>query len=196
LGEVAAVDQNILIGIVVVVITCALISIRRKKTKKVDLADEAITEGKYAKGRIIAVKSQSSFDRQRGRSDIRVYVEYAHPESGEVNTYPHRFSRNTKNVPTSITGEGAGVVDVGGILGKYSESKFYRAELESQGHSPSEIKQAVMERAMEQARGRSSDRIREADGAGYLPLKEPVEVDVYLHPEAPSGNGIHIVFRK
>lgn len=190
-------DQKILIGIVVVIIICAFVSIRRKKSKKVNLADEAVTEGKYAMGRIIAVKSQSAFDRQRGRSDIRVYVEYANPESGEVHTYPHHFSRHTKNVPPSIAGEGAGINDFSGVLAKYSESKFYRAELESQGHSPAEIKKAVMERALQQAQGYAdSFNGGGADGNGYLQLKEPIAVDVYLHPEAPSGNGIHIVFRK
>jgi hypothetical protein len=189
-------DQKILLGIVVVVILLGFISIHRKKAQKVNLADEAVTEGKYAKGRIIAVKSQSVFDRKRGHSDIRVYLEYAHPESGEVNVYPHHFSRDTKNVPSSLTGEGAGLVDVNGILEKRSESKFYRAELEAQGHSPSEIKQAVMERALKQAQGSTGDLGGVADGNGYLPLKEPIAVDVYLHPEAPSGNGIHIVFRQ
>lgn len=189
-------DQNIFIGIVAAIIV-GFISLRRKKAQFKAQASDAVFNGRYAKGHIIAVKSKSVFDRgDRSPSEIRVHVQFLDPTTGELNTYPHHFSRDTENAPSCLARCGKEDVEASGVLEKHSELKFYRAELESQGRSPVEIKQAVMNRAMEKAHGATGSVAVQADGDGYLPLKEPIPVDVYLHPEAPSGNGIHVVFPK
>lgn len=190
-------DQNIFIGIMAAVIIIGFISLRRKKAQCKAQASDAVFNGRYAKGHIVAVKGKTIFDRgEKSHSEIRVHVEFHDPETGELNSYPHHFSRDAENIPACLTRCGNEDVDAAGTVEKHSELKFYRAELESQGRSPSDIKQAVMERAMEKAHGSSGSVAVQADGDGYLPLRESIPVDVYLHPEAPSGNGLHVVFPK
>lgn len=186
-------DQSIIIGIIVAVIIGVISSSHHRSKKSKAQASAAVFNGKYSQGHIIAVKKKCLGERKD--SEVRVHVEFHNPETGELSVYPHHFSRDTPNMPECLIRCGDETVDANGSVEQHAETKFYRAELESQGRSASEIRQAVMDRAMAQANGGGVASIQ-SDGNGYRPLRNPIPVDVYLHPEAPSGNGIHIVFPK
>lgn len=151
-------------------------------------------KGVKTTGRVVSVKRQTGFDRDRSRIDIRVCVEYRDPSTGTNRTVRHKFNPRTPNVPDSITGVGAGIVNVGSIMKRHAEAKEYASRLAAQGHSKDEIKDAVMARAVEQAKNSTGEVGGEEDAEGYILLKEHVPVDVYLHHDAADGDWIHIVF--
>lgn len=182
---------------VLVVSTCLVIlligaGVLRGKSARAKRSREAQEAGLKLPGRITSVKRQTDFDRERTRVDVRVKLEYFDPRLGEARTIPYILDRHTKNLPPQISGPGAGITDLGAIGEKGREMMQYKRELESKGSSKSEIKDALMQRALEQ----STKGAGETDADGYLMLTRPVQVDVYLNDgEANRENGIHVVFQ-
>jgi hypothetical protein len=154
--------------------------------------EEAQANSPRLEGRIVAVKRQTGFDRERSRVDIRVKLEYFDPADGIERTVFYVLDRNIKNLPTKISSPGAGITDLGAIIEKHREMKEKRKELETLGHTKEQIKSHLLEIALEQA----SHSVMEKDADGYFILTEPVTVDVYLNTERDNPeNGIHVIFR-
>lgn len=163
----------------------------RGKSARAARNREAQERGIKLSGKITAVKRQTGFDRERTRVDVRVKLEYFDPRLGEARTVPYILDRHTKNLPPQISGPGAGITDLGAIGEKGREMMQYKRELESRGSSKSEVKDALMQRALEQ----STKGAGETDAEGYLMLNTPVRVDVYLNDGVTnSENDIHVVF--
>lgn len=188
-------NQNLPI-IVMVIIACAVIFAIIRSRKKQETTDHALLEGRFTTGHIVSVQRQTSFDRDRGNSDFKVMLEYREPTTGEVRLTRHEIDPKTPNLPLSITGARAGRMNLSALRRRTAEMKAYSSSLEAQGGSIDEVKEAMMERALEHAKADTGGLGAEADENGYHPLNEPAAVDVYLHVQAPMRNGIHLVFRK
>ena len=165
--------------------------VRRSKAARARRSREAQELGSKLPGRITAVKRQTGFDRERTRVDVRVKLQYFDPRLGEERTIPYILDRHTDNLPPMISGPGAGISDLGALGARHREMMQFKRELESRGNSKSQIKAALMQRALEQ----SGEGAGETDADGYVVFKTPVQVAVYVnHGEANRANGIHVVF--
>lgn len=189
-------DQSIVVVVAVVAIAVIGGRILWRKKKYLASSEEAIANGRYTTGRILAVKKQTGFDRERGRHNIRLYLEYDDPETDEKHVVKHVIDQHTPNVPHSIKGAGSGAVSLGAIKAAHAEAKEHHASLVANGYSEDQARQEMMDRAVEQARNSTGGLGGEADAEGYLPLKERVDVDVYLYDSKELVNDLHIVFRK
>lgn len=183
---------------VVIVATCILIAIIggriiRGKMARNSRKLEAKINSPIIEGRIVAIKPQTGFDRERSRVDIRVKLEYVDPDLGAERTVLYILDRNTENLPPQISSIGAGITDTGALIGRFREMEEKRKKLEALGYTKEQIKIALMENALEHA----SHAPTESDTDGYLVLDEPVEVDVYLNNVRDNPeNGVHVVFRE
>jgi hypothetical protein len=167
--------------------------LRSKKQDKV--ITEVMNRGKRTTGRIIAVKTFSARRRHSviDRADLLLLVrlEYRDPYTGRTSLAHHVFSMNLSNVPREIKSIGSLVTDVGDVRNYIGEVMAYRKELEAQGYAKSDVDQMVMAHAQERTTGAI---VGEEEEYGYVNLAKPVDVTVYLHKLAPSGDGIYIVF--
>lgn len=188
-------NQNLPV-IVLVIIAFGVVAAIMRSRKKQETTDHALLEGRFTTGHIVSVKRQTSFDRDRGHSDLKVMLEYREPTTGEVRLTRHEIDPNTANLPASIVGARAGRMSLGAIRRRTAELKAHGSSLEAQGDSAEEVKRTLMERALEQAKADTGGLGADPDANGYYPLNEPAAVDVYLHVEGPMRNGIHLVFRK
>jgi hypothetical protein len=179
-----------------VVLTGALIAaiggrILWRKAKRADRTKIAAVTGRRVPGRIVAVKPQSGFDRERSRFDIRVKLQYFNPSAGREETVFYVLDRKTENLPPQLAGPGGGIVDVGALRDRHKEMQDYKAALQAQGYSKQHIKDALTERAVQQA----TEAPNELDQDGYLILKSPVEAGVFINNDGPAGShAVYIVF--
>jgi hypothetical protein len=183
--------QTLLILAVCLVIALIGGGVLAGKAARARRSASAQAEGLKVPGRIIAVKRQTAFDRERTRFHVEVKLQYFNAALGREETILYILDRHTRNMPPQISGPGAGITDIGAVGTRHREMQDFRKQLQVQGHSKEHIKNAVMQRAI----GQAEERPTELDADGYLILKTPVQVDVYIGNDASGGEkGVHVVF--
>jgi hypothetical protein len=179
----------VLATILILLIGGRIVLRKRAQSKR---QEEAQENGRKLEGKIVAVKQQTGFDRERSRVDIRIKLNYYDPDAGSEKTIFYILDRHTKNLPDRLGFIGAGIVNTSSLVERHREMKEKRRQLELEGHSKDQIKKLLMEIALAEVSSGSTQQ----DSDGYLILNEPVVVDVYLnHERANPENGIYVVFR-
>jgi hypothetical protein len=182
---------------IVVIAACLLIviiggRILQRKIARNRRSEAAQVSGQRLPGKVVAIKRQTGFDRaERRRVNILIKLSYFDPDLGAERTVPYTLDPHTENLPPQISYLGAGITDLGAIGARHREMQALRKQLELQGKTKEQIKDEVMARALEEASGAPTEK----DADGYLILREPVQVKVYLSDERDNTeNGVHVIF--
>ena len=187
------VPTSVIVPVTIVVFVLMSIAFTVQKLMKKRRQTVTVQSGRRTTGLVTMVKGKTYFDRERGDIGVDVKLSYRDPTSGRTVFTEHVLEPTTRNLPPEISGPGAGITDVQAIAALHGESMRWRAELAAQGLSESEIRAKVRERALEQAEASSGV----ADSEGYLTIRIPVPVTVYVRSGAGSAkerDGIVVEF--
>lgn len=181
--------------IIVLVVTVAMILLIGRKVFRIrkarnERSEAAQKHGKNVPGKIIAVKSQTYFDREERHAwHIQIKLNYADPKLGEI-TILHTLDRKIKDLPALI-GSLVGITNLSSLAEKHKEFQAQRKQLESAGCTKQEIKDELMKKALEE----NSVHPTERDSDGYSILPKPVPVSVYVSEDRDNPeNGIYVTF--
>jgi hypothetical protein len=180
----------IIVAVTMAVIVVGGISIAVGRVRKNRRRVQTIASGIRSTGLVTAVKGRTGFDRERGRINVVVRLTYLDPRSKLSVVTEHSMAPTTKNLPPHISGPGAGITDVRAVREQHRESMAWREQLAQEGKSKAEIRAAVVARALEQAEDAPGD----VDAQGFLTIKEPVPVTVYLPREPSAGHALVVEF--
>lgn len=186
------VDNPYQITVIVATIAMILIigsSVLRRKKARNERSEAAQKHGKNVQGKIIAVKSQTAFDRERKAFHIQIKLNYVDPKSGET-TILHTLDRKIKDLPARI-GSLVGITNLSSLGEKRKEFQALREQLDSEGRSKQEIKDELMKQALEENTVYPTER----DADGYSILPKPVPVSVYISDDRDNPEkGIYVTF--
>ncbi len=128
-------------------------------------------KGTRASGRVVAVRPQTHFDRDRNNIRVPVRVEYTDPRTGESRTGTYVLDRFTANIPALIS-QPVGVAAFGSTArsGAARSGTVRRPEPAVGALAP------------------------EADAEGFREILDPIPVDAFISGPAADPR-VRIVFR-
>ncbi len=128
-------------------------------------------KGTRASGRVVAVRPQTHFDRDRNNIRVPVRVEYTDPRTGESRTGTYVLDRFTANIPALIS-RPVGVATFGSTArsGPARSGATRRPEPAAGALAP------------------------EADAEGFRGILDPIPVDAFISGPAADPR-VRIVFR-
>lgn len=185
--------QEVILGLIIVVIIFTLIKFRLKRNQREERIREIVYSGIPVAGYVSATKQKTSFDHERNRNNSRkleLRLHYHDPVTGqEITTvyfcdhwtpyvHPYILAANSYNA-------GEGIADIRRIL------KSQREQLQKQGLQGKDLKEAMMEFA-KHLTAKSEGYI---DDQGYKVFQHRIPVTVYVSPsQGETDRNIHVKF--